>query len=317
MTNEEEILLNSLTPFSAPTGTLNTHDWFDSSYSRAAKSPIDEFIENLYEINKLYLSSHNKGEYSAMLGSLSYLGMVSAAESYFRSLLRNLILVDPICQANAASRMVTYGAAVHHEKDLLPEALLENASFASKKNIATELKTLCNINKMTKDGGVPPQLQSLFENFESICQVRHCGIHRFGKLGSQQALKLGIGKHATLLEKPLKLSVAQLQDIAEALESLIKAVNSYCFNDIIRRTHTSGPGGREKQQYRDPWELDYEIDKERFSSYYDIFCTTKEPNKSPNMKSTYDAFISFIRDYDSKPFKPNNRTGNSSTSGVS
>lgn len=304
MTNDEEVLLTTLTPAGAPsTSKLDTAAWFDSAHPYTECSPIDEFVDNLYAINRLYLGADNSGEYVPILGSLAYLGMVSAAESYFRSLLRRLILVDDVCAKNASSRLVTYGAAVHHEANLLPEALLENASFASKRNIAVELKTLCSVTKMTKEGGVPPQLETLFDNFEAICQIRHCGIHRFGKLGSQQALKLGMDTHGPLLEKPLKLTVIQLQDIAEAIEALIRAVNSYCFNDIIRRTHTAGPGSREKQLYAESWQMDFDADFARFKSYYSIFSASEGPLKSSLMGDVYNAFLAFAQDHDSKPQK--------------
>lgn len=292
-------LLETITPFSAPSRTtLDTAEWFDRTYANVAQSPIDEFRTNLVQINRLYLQADGRNEYTPMLGSLVYLGMVSAAEGYFRSLLRRLILVDPACQHNASSRTVSYGAALHHESDLLPEALLEGLSLASTKNVASELKTLCNISQMTKDGGVPPGLAQLFQNFEAICQVRHCGIHRFGKLGSQQALRLGMDLHKPLLEKPLKLTVQHLQDIAEALEALVRAVNSYCFADILKKTHTAGPTGREKKLYQTAWQLDWATDQERFADYYDIFASLAGSQPSAPAKDIYDAFMVFVAAYD-------------------
>lgn len=303
MLPNEEALLGALTPSGTPiTSKLNTVAWFDSTHVATERSPIDEFVENLYGINRLYLQAESRGDYAPILGSLVYLGMVSAAESYFRSLLRRLIIADPVCQSNASSRSLTYGAAVHHEENLLPEALFEGVSMASTKNVASELKGLCGVTQMTKDGGVPAHLHLLFENFESICQIRHCGIHRFGKLGSQQALRLGIGAHSPLLEKPLKLSVSHLQDVAEALEALIRGVNSYCFADIIKRTHTAGPGGRDKvQMYAESWQMDFTADRERFNRYYEIFAASDGPLKSEPIEDVYSAFIAFIRQYDASP----------------
>jgi len=298
-------LLETITPFSAPNGTtLDTAKWFDVTYANVPQSPIDEFRANLVQINKLYLQAESRDDYSPMLGSLVYLGMVSAAEGYFRSLLRRLILVDPACQHNAFSRTVSYGAALHHDSDLLPEALLEGLSLASRKNVASELKTLCNITHMNKDGGVPAALAQLFENFEAICQVRHCGIHRFGKLGSQQALRLGMDLHKPLLEKPLKLTVQHLQDIAEALEALVRAVNSYCFADILKKTHAAGPTGREqKKLYQAVWQLDWTADQERFIGYYDVFASLGGSQPSAPPKDLYDAFLVFISGYDSSKKK--------------
>jgi hypothetical protein len=302
MTKDEENLLGALTPSAAPTSSrLDTSLWFDSSHPVSVHSPIDEFLENLYGINKLYFQAEVRGEYTSMLGSLVYLGMVSAAEGYFRSLLRRLILTDAVCQANASSRTVSYGAALHHEAELLPEALLEGISLASAKAVAGELKSLCGVTQMSKDS-VPHQLQLLFENFEDICQIRHCGIHRFGKLGSQQALRLGIDKHRLLLEKPLKLDVTHLQDIAEALEALVRGVNSYCFFDIIKRTHAASPAGREKVPlYTDLWQMDFNADRDRFAKYYFIFASSLGAEKSQPIEAVYTAFLAFVRDYDIQP----------------
>lgn len=299
MSNAKASLLETLTPFSAPSESkLDTTTWFDRDHASIVQSPVDEFHANLTQINRLYLQAEARDDYTPMLGSLVYLGMVSAAEGYFRSLLRRLIIIDPACRQNASGRTVSYGAALHHEDDLLPEALLEGVSLASTKNIAHELRTLCNISQMGKQGEVPKSLQQIFNNFEAICQVRHCGIHRFGKLGSQQALQLGMELHKPLLEKPLKLSVKHLQDIAEALDALVRAVNSYCFADLIKKTHLAGPTGREKKQlYDEVWQLDWASDQQRFAEYYAIFAATSGVIKSPSIEDAYAAFIAYVKDY--------------------
>ena len=239
-----DAILSEITPFAAPLGSrLDTASWFDAAHAPQALSPIDEFRSNLAEINTLYLRASQRGDYNSTLGGLAYLGMVSAVEGYFRSLLRHLILTDEMCAENAASKTVSYAAAVHHRPELLPEALLEGVSLASTKNVKAELNSLCNIAQLSAS------LDPLFQSFEDICQIRHCGIHRFGKLGSQQAVKLGLEKHKPLLEKPLKLSVAHLQDIAEALEALVRGVNSHCFFDMLKRSHENSPAGKNKTKY--------------------------------------------------------------------
>lgn len=294
-------LLDEVTRSTAPPNKLNTVSWFDADHVAKDQSPIDEFIENLYEINRLYLGAEQKGDYAPILGSLAYLGMVSAFEGYMRSLLRRLVLTDDVCRNLASRRTVTYGAAISHGNDLLPEALLENISFASTANVAYEFKTLCSVSQMGKDGQVPPQLKQLFEAFGSICHVRHCGVHRFGKLGSNQALLLGIDTHADVLEKPLALTVPHLQDIALALEGLVRGVNSFCFSDIIKRTHTEGPANNsDKQRYSWAWQRDFESDRGRFEQYYAIFASQRKPHTSPSVEDMYAAFLVFMREADGK-----------------
>jgi hypothetical protein len=296
MSKDATSKLESITPFPAPTATrLDTASWFDAAHVPVVESPIDEFRRNFAEINKIYLQAQQRNEYVPMLGSLVYLGMVSAAEGYFRSLFRRLIRQDPACEARAATRTVTYGAAIHHDRELLPESLLEGVSLASAKSVCGELTSLCGIK-------VPSTLDQLFQNFETISQVRHCGIHRFGKLGSQQALKLGIDQHKPLLEKPLSLQVEQLQEIADALQALIHAVNSLCFSEILKRTHIASPAGREKEkEYQEVWQKDWSADEERFSSYYEVFASKNSRHPSPPVKDVYDSFMVFVEKHDTPP----------------
>ena len=285
--------LDNLTPFSAPSARMDFASWFDSAHNFASRSPIDEFLENVHAINQLYLQAEDRNEYKTMLGSLVFLGLMSAAEGYFRSLLRRLILVDEVCKANASPRSVTYGAAIHHSSELLPEALLEAISFASSKAVKKELNDLCGIS-------IPAELESLLDVFDKICQIRHCGIHRFGKLGSQQAFQLDIDN--SLLEKPLKLSVAQLQDIAEALEAVVRGVNSHAFADVVKRSHRNSPAGRERKlKYARSWELNFDADRDRFVQYYSIFASTLGSNRSQSIESVYQSFMEFVRRYDRVP----------------
>lgn len=289
-TEAPDAILAEITPFAAPLGSgLDTVSWFDANHAPQELSPIDEFRANLAEINTLYLQAEQRGDYNATLGGLVYLGMVSAVEGYFRSLLRHLILKDEMCAGNAATKTVSYAAAVHHQPELLPEALLEGVSLASTKNVKSELNSLCNIAQMSAS------LDPLFQTFENICQVRHCGIHRFGKLGSQQAVKLGIDKHKPLLEKPLRLTVAHLQDIAEALEALVRGVNSHCFFDMLKRSHETSPAGKNKTKlYSQSWERDWATDQARFEKFHWIFASTQPITPSKPAKVMYDAFIAFI-----------------------
>lgn len=285
-----DAILAEITPFAAPLESgLDTASWFDAAHMPQAQSPIDEFRANLAEINTLYLQAHQRGDYNSTLGGLVYLGMVSAVEGYFRSLLRHLILTDEMCAENAASKTVSYAAAVHHRPELLPEALLEGVSLASTKNIKSELNSLCNVAQISAS------LDPLFQTFEDICQIRHCGIHRFGKLGSQQAVKLGLEKHKPLLEKPLRLTIAHLQDVAEALEALVRGVNSHCFFDMLKRSHDNSPAGKNKTKYYSAsWNRDWVADQSRFEKFHWIFASTHTSNPSKPAKEMYDAFMAFI-----------------------
>lgn len=289
--------LEAITPFQAPiAGRLPVERWFNTAAVPTVLSPIDEFSANLFEINKIYLQASRNGAYTPTMGSLVYLGLVSAVESYFRSLIRRLIRADPLCGQLAGSFQLSYAAALHHHEDMLPEALLESTSLASRRNVAEQLRALCSITGMGRNGAVPARLTGLFENFEVICQVRHCGIHRFGKLGSDQAFNLKIDSPADFLEKPLELDVTQLQEVAEAVEALIRGVNSHCFSDVIKRSFSKGPlGGESRPVYSYTWVGSYDDDRVEFEKYYSIFAASTGAVASPSPEVVYEAFRLFMR----------------------
>jgi len=97
------------------------------------------------------------------------------------------------------------------------------------------------------------------------------------------------------------LTVPHLQDIALALEGLVRGVNSFCFADIIKRTHTEGPANNaDKQRYSWAWQRDFESDREKFEQYYAIFASQRKPHTSPSVEDMYAAFLVFMREADGK-----------------
>ncbi len=296
-------LIDAITPSEGWKKNFDTTKWFDPAHEHSDDSPIDEFIRNQREIVKLLTSGETV--YNATLGSLIYLGLVSAAESYVRSLLRRLILVDEVCMRLAESREIPYSAALHHSKNLMPEAIFEGTSFASARNVATELRALCAISGMSPDH-FPVALDDILQAYDDICQIRHCGVHRFGKLGSRQAMKLGIQTHKFLLEKPLNLKVDDLLAVAETLLALVTGINNYCFADVIKRSYThsnAGGAAKDKIEYLCSWKLKYKQDRSRFHSYYNVFRCTQNPHLSQPLKETYDEFVIFAQEYDAERAK--------------
>jgi hypothetical protein len=179
-----------------------TENFFDLTFNESNQSPIDNFLEKIDEFNILIGHLCNP---STLLSekikitnyNLILLGQISGVESYIREIFRKLILIDKHSFSACSSLMLTFTAANNYEKEILPEALMELYSFASKKNITEALKNLLDIK-----GNLTINLENILIEFEKICQLRHCMIHRFGKLGSNNALKLGIEKNKQLFAKP-------------------------------------------------------------------------------------------------------------------
>ena len=93
----------------------------------------------------------------------------------------------------------------------------------------------------------------------------------------------------------MRLTVAHLQDIAEALEALVRGVNSHCFFDMLKRSHDNSPAGKIKTKYYSTsWNRDWAADQSRFEKFHWIFASTHISNPSKPAKEMYDAFMAFI-----------------------
>ncbi len=253
----------------------NTVAFFDVHYVESGHSPIDAYIQNCNQLNLLWVSHSS---ISAELGRILLLGYVSAVESYFRSVFRLIINIDEKAKVYAHSYQVTFGAALFHDKKMLAEALLEGYSFSGEKDVKKAF------NNFLEMGNVDKSILELLTEYEKICQIRHCCVHRFGKLGTYNGIALGLNEHSEVLEKPLKLDKSSLADIASWLMSFIKAVNNYLFKLILERTVDN------KNIYAIRWRWDFRRDKVKFGKLYNGFAATLDSIPSPTLEVMYDRF---------------------------
>lgn len=253
--------------YSPANPVLHTHQMFDPLYREPAGSPIDEFLLRLQLINKL---APQPGNFDTYQGQLVLLGVVAAVESYFRTLFRHLIDFDADCHAKVQRENVSYSAAVHLPKELLPEAILERVSFISRANITDALKDLLAVK-----GALPPELEVAIDDYVRVCHLRHCAVHRFGKLGVGNAISLGIADHKTLLEKPLRFDYAALQNTIAISTGLVKTINNFLFNEMLSRIPDS------------KWTGQYAKDKTLFTGYYRLFSDKVSSTRSAQPKMLY------------------------------
>jgi hypothetical protein len=250
---------------------LNTEKLFDLNYKESTASPIDEFLTRLLSINRL---APQPTAFDPFQGQLVLLGVVAAVESYFRTLFRRLIAFDSICQISVEERDVSYGAALHLPRNMLPEAMLERISFVSYFNITNAIRELIGIK-----GNIPADLDLAIEDYVKVCHLRHCAVHRFGKLGVSNAISLGLSQHKELLEKPLNLDYAALQNAIAISTCLVKTINNYLFNELLSRLSSS------------IWTEKYGKDKPLFIGYYKLFSDKVSSKPSPQANQVYKQFL--------------------------
>jgi len=256
---------------------LLTNSLFDAAFRDSEQSAIDDFTQRIAELNKVVPAPSGLTPDHAQLFML---GVVAAVESYIRKIIRICVLNDEQCRASAHEEQISFAAALHLDGSLLPEALLEKYAFSSRKSIEDVLKEIVGYK-----GAFPEELQFSLERYSQVCQLRHCAVHRFGRLGSRNAVTLGIASHKELIEKPLSLDYANLQKIMQICACFVSVLNNFLFNEILRRVDVG------------LWTGAYRTDKKIFSKLYKIFADTLSMRASVPERDLYGQFMVSVQDW--------------------
>lgn len=259
---------------------VDTSALFDQAYAEPELSPIDQYFANNKPLNLISSSQSFKQD----LASIVLLGYMSAVESYFRAILRGVIIIDSYSQKLVENADIPYAAAIHHQGHLLPEALLEGVSLASATKLKDTLKSLLGLK-----GAWPADVEKVLGEYSKICELRHCCVHRFGKLGTKNAVRLGLAEHHKLLEKPIQLTQENLEDISFVLRSVVNTINRFIFESLLDRMATNR-GDQGQKLYLESWLWNYTMDRKRFLQYYNLFSSKEDTAPSPSPKSIYDAY---------------------------
>ncbi len=265
---------------------IDTVGLFKSDYSEPQASPIDQYFENNKSLNLISLSN----PFSQHKASIVLLGYMSAVESYLRAVFRGVVSIDEYSQSLVEDMDIPYAAAVYHEGHLLPDALFEGISLASPHNIKESLKKYIGLK-----GKTPSDVEKVLGEFAKICELRHCCVHRFGKLGTKNAVRLGLKSHHKLLEKPLHLSQQNLEEISFILRSVVNTINRYMFESLLDRM-ANNKGDQGQRLYSVTWAWNYTKDKKRFLKYYQLFASMEDSAPSPSSKNIYDIYRTKFKD---------------------
>jgi hypothetical protein len=265
---------------STPVVPLDTSILFTEDYVGLGLSPIDQYYENNKSLNLICSSVTPSQE----MASIILLGFMSAVESYLRAVFRGIISIDTYAQKLVENMDITYAAAIHHEGDRLPDALLEGISMASPDNIKSSLKQFLGIK-----GPLPRDVDIVLSEFSKVCELRHCCVHRFGRLGAKNAVKLGLTNHSKFLDKPINLTGSQVEGISASLRSLVNTINRFLFESLLDRM-SKNKGDNGVPIYDISWQWNYTKDKKRFLKYYNLFATSKDVTLSPPAKEIYDKY---------------------------
>ncbi len=272
---------SSITSIQNLNHSFDTKLLFNQLHLELNLSPIDQFLENTTGLNLLWATKPINQDITKEEGILLLLGYVSAVESYFRAMIRNVVSIDPFSRRYCETYPLAYGAVLHHKSDLLPEALLEESVFSSKENITKGLTKFIGISLGNK-------FKDLLDVYEAICQLRHCCVHRFGRLGAKNAINLGLHDHQKLLEKPITLNKNNIIDLADILTTLVKSINNEVFDALLRRSVVETlPGNSFKGL---GWKWHITRDRKLYSPYYKVFSTLRDSTPSLSQDELYIRF---------------------------
>jgi hypothetical protein len=285
-----EFFFQSIVTVQTSSRNVDTALLFNRDHAEEDCSPIDQFIENANGLNLIFINSIDNSPVGEV-GRLVLLGYMSAVESYFRALFRGLINVDEYACRKVESLDVSYGAALHHKPEILAEALFEEHSFSSSYGVKEGIRNFSGFK-----GDFPNDVKSALEDYKKICEIRHCCVHRFGKLGAKNAIRLGLNDHRRILEKPLLLSEEAVEDISEVLRNIVKTINNFLFRHVIERTAENKIEKETNRKfYSEDWYWNYTKDRKRFLKYYNLFKSRKDSRPSAPAKAVYDDLREYSR----------------------
>lgn len=255
-----------------------TSSRFDSSvYFKESEteelSPISRFTAHRVLLTTILGAEEDTTEWH-MKANLSIIGIVSSTESFFRATIRKTLITDNYSRRQSYKNKLSYGAVLFHAPELLPEALLEDCNFISKKNITEYASNFIGIKISPQTS---PALNSALDEFDKICHLRHCVAHRSGHLGSKNAIELGLDEFSAYLEKPISPTFDAVNNVFNICQNLVLEFNDFVFECILSQSVESGI-----------WTGDLRKDNKYFRSLFNIF--SPAPENESELKRLYIVF---------------------------
>ncbi|MGA4531562.1 hypothetical protein ACPA1H_14525 [Ectopseudomonas chengduensis] len=214
-------------------------------------APIDFFRENSREI--IAYGTPERLQEMDKLGGFLLLGLVSSAEGYFRSIFSAALDICPVSKRFAAEKQINLGGVLWHGKDEFRRSAFEHMSFASAKELMTASRGYISFEMK---GSV---FDSILEDFDVICNLRHGLIHNAGILPGRNAVQIDIQRYSKSVE--ILIDYAFLQSAAATLDSLVATYNRALFLQMCERWADSWRNradwipGEERKRFMQIWNV--------------------------------------------------------------
>lgn len=188
-------------------------------------SPVDMYQRSAADI--LRYGTPRRLQESDFLGRLLVIGIVSAAEAYFRAVMSSCIELCPVAQSTASKKAINLGGLLWHGQAGFSRSAFEHASFTSKDALVKSCKDFLGVQL---DDRV---FKYLLDQYEIVCHLRHGIVHGDGLLPGTNAVQLDIKKYRS----PVCIIVRyeQIQDVAAVVNTLVMTFNRNLFAEMCKR----------------------------------------------------------------------------------
>ena len=192
----------------------------------SANNPITDYFATTGSLVKKIIDT-KYGNDSEVLGLL-VLGVLSAAEFYFRSVLSELSRMCPVCVTHTEAVNIPAGSFTFYAKSGFSSAMsaFEHESFADSKKLTAEIKRFVGFTCSDSSS-----VKKALDDFEMLCELRHCFVHARGFVGLKAARAIGAPRS---LQKIL-VKQSQALDFIKLSHNAVRAVNHYLSKEILNR----------------------------------------------------------------------------------
>jgi len=226
-------------------------------------SPIDNFYA--YISTLVPLGTEEQLSNNDALGKALMLGIVSATEHYFRSILSGLIHACPVVRGRAASQTIPFGALGYYSRESIGLAIFEHVSLADAREIQKLTSKLLGFQVEQENSA-----KAAFLEFDKLCQIRHAAIHSRGDLSLKNLQELGIAANAG---NPLAIhfELSSLHASASICQNVVRAYNRLAYRKTVE-------GWIGERLLTGNWAHD----KIMFAPLFELFHSRKDARGYPN-----------------------------------
>ena len=177
---------------------------------------------------------------------LLLLGLLSATESYFRSILASLLELCPFSREHSKPQVFTLGAADYYKGRQLGLAILEQKPLSGAAEVRKHTEKLTGFN--IRQGS---SVEAALRDFDKLCHLRHAAVHSYGEFGGHNLRVLELEPES---RSCLNLDRFKFQRLIGASHNVVRAYNGFLFENVVGRwidkCFLNGTWQEDREQFR-------------------------------------------------------------------